>query len=87
MTIPQAIALLRDYIADAHDNDELLGLRAKAEQVLLAEAERLREALEASVKLQSHYANLLNMHDGGERIGFKNADAWLERLAITQRTR
>ena len=41
---------------------------------------RRREALEESVKLQTHYAKLLNMYDGGKRIGFDNADAWLSRL-------
>jgi len=43
----------------------------------------LRIALEESVKLQSHYAELLNLHDGGKRVGFKNADAWIERLRET----
>lgn len=43
----------------------------------------LRTALEESVKLQSHYAELLNMHDGGRRIGFANADAWIRRLRET----
>lgn len=47
------------------DVDELL-------QVLIA--------LEESLKLQTHYAKLLNMHDGGKRIGFETVDAWLERL-------
>ncbi len=42
--------------------------------------EFLKEALEESVKLQSHYAKLLNMYDAGERIEFKDADEWLERL-------
>jgi hypothetical protein len=37
-------------------------------------------ALEESVKLQSHYADLLNMHDGGERMIFKSAAEWIERL-------
>ena len=37
-------------------------------------------ALEESVKLQSHYANLLNMHDRGHRITFKSAKDWIERL-------
>src|SRR6266568_2680863 len=37
-------------------------------------------ALEESVKLQSHYAELLNMHDGGERRGFQDAQAWMDRL-------
>lgn len=35
------------------------------------------DALEESVKLQSHYAELLNMHDGGERRGFRSAKAWI----------
>jgi hypothetical protein len=38
------------------------------------------EALEQSVKLQSHYAELLNMHDGGQRMPFADANAWLHRL-------
>lgn len=38
------------------------------------------EALEESVKLQSHYAELLNMHDGGYRIRFTSANEWLHRL-------
>ena len=33
-----------------------------------------------SVKLQAHYAKLLNMHDGGQRTVFKNTDEWLARL-------
>lgn len=41
---------------------------------------RAWEALEESVKLQSHYANLLNMHDGGERLTFDSPAAWMNRL-------
>lgn len=37
-------------------------------------------ALEESVKLQTHYAGLLNMHDGGKRLGFADAHAWVDRL-------
>ena len=40
----------------------------------------LKDALEESVTLQSHYAELLNAYDGGERMQFKNADEWLKRL-------
>lgn len=40
----------------------------------------LKIALEESVKIQSHYAKLLNMYDGGNRIGFKNTDEWIARL-------
>jgi hypothetical protein len=37
-------------------------------------------ALEESVKLQAHYAELLNMHDGGQRIIFKDVKEWLLKL-------
>ena len=44
------------------------------------EDEELKEALEESVKLQAHYAKLLNMYDEGKRIIFKNSQQWLDRL-------
>lgn len=44
---------------------------------------RLTVALRESLKLQSHYAKLLNMHDGGKRIGFETVDEWIERLKTT----
>jgi len=37
-------------------------------------------ALEESLKLQSHYAKLLNQYDGEERRGFGSAEAWIKRL-------
>ena len=40
----------------------------------------MRSALEKSVRLQSHYAELLNMNDGGERLQFETAEAWVKRL-------
>jgi len=40
----------------------------------------VENALEESVKLQSHYAKLLNGYDGGTRFVFANGDAWLARL-------
>ena len=43
-------------------------------------ADKIKLALEKSVELQSHYAKLLNMHDGGERLSFANGDAWMIRL-------
>ena len=45
-----------------------------------AESE-LREALEQSVRLQSHYASLLNAYDGGKRMEFPDVQAWLDRCA------
>jgi hypothetical protein len=40
----------------------------------------LQTALDESVQLQSHYAHLLNLHDGGSRVGFANGAAWIRRL-------
>lgn len=42
--------------------------------------DELKKALEESVRLQSHYAGLLNMYDNGERREFENAQAWIDRL-------
>lgn len=42
----------------------------------------VRNALDESVKLQSHYAGLLNNWDGGERIQFKSAKEWIARLKL-----
>ena len=55
----------------------------------MSEAERrwvrvLMVALEESVKLQSHYAALLNMHDGGGRRQFAHATDWIARLLETK---
>jgi hypothetical protein len=47
----------------------------------------LRLALEKSVALQSHYAKLLNIHDGGKRIDFANAAAWIARLVEMDKTK
>jgi hypothetical protein len=40
-------------------------------------------ALAESVKLQAHYATLLNMHDGGKRLIFPTVESWLDRLRQT----
>lgn len=44
------------------------------------ENEKLENALRESVKIQSHYASLLNTYDGGKRIVFSDAEEWMERL-------
>lgn len=43
----------------------------------------LNRALEESLKLQSHYAELLNNYDGGHRKIFKSKESWLNRLDDT----
>ena len=40
-------------------------------------------ALAESLKLQSHYAKLLNQYDGGARMAFDAPDQWLQRLHDT----
>lgn len=40
----------------------------------------LEAALRESVKLQSHYAKLLNQYDGGERLSFASIEEWIARL-------
>ena len=40
----------------------------------------LRRALKRSLRLQAHYAMLLNMYDGGQRMIFTEIDQWLARL-------
>lgn len=44
---------------------------------------RLITALEESVRLQSHYAGILNGYDGGSRLQFADADEWIARLIST----
>lgn len=41
-------------------------------------------ALEESIRLQSHYASLLNQYDLGRRIVFPNVQSWLDRLHETK---
>lgn len=52
-------------------------LRLKDERI-----EKLKRALEDSVRLQAHYAELLNGWDGGKRIVFKSVEEWLKRLDL-----
>lgn len=49
-------------------------------KTLERENKRLRTALEESIKLQSHYALLLNEYDNGKRLIFLDAKDWIDRL-------
>jgi hypothetical protein len=42
--------------------------------------EEIYHALEESVAIQSHYAEILNSYDNGQRLRFTNADEWIRRL-------
>ena len=46
---------------------------------MVAELQLLRCALAESVKLQSHYAAVLNYYDGGKRRQF-TLESWIARL-------
>jgi uncharacterized Zn finger protein (UPF0148 family) len=52
---------------------------------LQAENQRLKEALEELIKLQSHYATLLNGYDDGCRHPFESAEEWMDRLEELKR--
>jgi hypothetical protein len=43
----------------------------------------LEIALNESVKLQSHYAAILNDYDGGKRRIFSGPEEWIQRLIET----
>ena len=53
----------------------------KAKLITAEATAKIMIALEESIKLQSHYAGLLNMYDGGKRLQFADADEWIKRLA------
>ncbi len=53
-------------------------------QGALDEAALLRSSLEESVKLQSHYAKMLNVWDEGERRLFLTAEEWIKRVKEVQ---
>jgi hypothetical protein len=46
----------------------------------LCSAKDMYVALRESVKLQSHYAELLNWYDSGKRISFTTPEEWIARL-------
>jgi uncharacterized coiled-coil DUF342 family protein len=64
--------MLNWHMQMSKKNDEIERLRAERDELLAA--------LTKSVELQSHYAGLLNDYDGGHRMQFSNADAWMKRL-------
>lgn len=61
-----------------------LAVTTGSEESILRDATKLITTLDAallsSLKLQSHYARLLNQYDGGKRKGFNTVDEWIERL-------
>lgn len=67
--------MLDQGIATGHGDtiDDLLAtLSAEIDDLQAA-----RRALDESVKLQSHYAELLNYYDEGKRLTFASSDEWM----------
>jgi hypothetical protein len=74
--VVSAMVRLRDVLQkDRLKTDEI--------NILVKKNRKLLTALAESVKLQSHYAMLLNAYDGGQRIRFNDAAAWIARLRET----
>lgn len=69
-----------DIILEQYDRTEP-DLQRRIVAQFVADRLALAMALEESVRLQSHYARLLNNFDGGYRHEFKDAQEWLGRLA------
>jgi hypothetical protein len=59
-------------------------LEAAIAEALEGYAATVRVALDESIRLQAHYAQLLNQYDGGRRLVFVNAEAWIARLRETR---
>ena len=78
MTDEQAAALVKNLVPPG--------------PILIGDSEKFREVLTSalvaieSVRLQSHYAALLNDYDGGKRMRF-NSDTWLSRLRALREKR
>jgi len=75
MTDEEVDALLERYDQTAPD------LQRKIVAHLVSEYQCLATALAEMVKLQAHYAKLLNEYDQGERVSFPDAQTWLDRMA------
>jgi hypothetical protein len=86
MTAEQRARTVVDRYRDRLDRAEIDPdrLEAAIAEALTAQAAVLRTALDESVRLQVHYAHLLNDYDGGRRLLFANADAWIARLVQTR---
>jgi hypothetical protein len=71
--LPYSGAFDFDPDTAAESTEKVLGIVAD-------NVDKMRHALKESVFLQSHYAGLLNQYDGGQRLQFADADAWMDRI-------
>jgi len=54
------------------------------ERSLKLKLQRMKYLLNQSLKLQSHYAELLNINDGGTRLQFPTIESWKLRVMLTK---
>lgn len=79
------LGLSFDSLMRRHPDKARAWLRAQAGEPELETETEI--ALRESVKLQSHYAELLNQQDGGERLSFPTTEAWIARLKEMDETK
>lgn len=74
--------LIAEWLKRALPEDDLNAIRTGDYKAHLSRGEKpaVEVALAETLKLQSHYAELLNMYDGGERIWFGSVDEIVGRL-------
>lgn len=70
---------MREQVMREKAERDLAEARRELDQLRVEHDEVLVGLIEL-VKLQAHYATLLNMHDGGERHAFASAAEWMARL-------
>jgi hypothetical protein len=66
--------------AEMNQNKNYWNDHDKRFTILVRRIEELENALCESLKFQSHYAKLLNDHDGGKRKEFKTNDEWIKAM-------
>ena len=68
--------------------DQLITAQQQIDRLVVPQQQEiveLRHALAESLKLQSHYASLLNAYDGGKRMEFATPEDWIKRLVTVAR--
>ncbi len=69
-----------DFILERFDQTEP-ALQRRIVARFIQDRSALAVAMIESVKLQTHYAQLLNQYDGGDRTRFEDPQDWLDRMA------